>query len=179
MYEKDPKQKTDLDPGESTGAEEEAKVINPRWEFIKFLMVVVLLTSFAVGNLFFRQIPLMEMRKYDFNSPFVFRNVVHDGELAFKACFRQQLVGFYGYYVCHKFPPTKARSLADGEYSQEQFRGLFIDQAYLTKFIIKFQEKRLEIGKDFVGFRIEQKPEDLTITPLFAPMGSQRHYSMR
>ena len=144
------------------------KVINPRKELMKFLLLLSLITAIAVGNLFVRQMPMIKMRTYDFHSPFVFRNVMHDGEMAFKACFRQQLMGFYGYYVCHKFPPAK-RYLKDGEYSMDQFKAMFVDPAYVKAFMAKFEKKKAELHKDFAGFRLEHTQQDLKVIPIFVP----------
>ena len=147
------------------GAETEEAPKSFKVEFAKFLFVVSLITSLAVGNLFYRQIPLIEMREYDFYSPFVFRMIPHEGEMTFKACFRKELFG--GYYVCHKFPPSKVRYLKDGSYSPEQFSRLFIDQDYLGKFIAKFDERQVKIRRNFFGFRIDQTRRDLVVTPLY------------
>ncbi len=171
MFDKSPYQEP---PKEAEGAE---KPLNARWEFFKFISILALLTAIAVGNLFYRGMPLVELRRYDFTSPFVFRNIYHNGEVSFKACFQQKLAGYFGYFVCHKFPPSKLQ-IPDGEFSSQQFSTLFIDKEYLGKFIAKFQEKRWDLGKDFFGFRIEHKPADLTITPIFVPLGQGARYSM-
>ena len=155
-----------------------AKPLNPKWELTKFLLVLGLLTSIALGNIFVRQMPIIKLRTYDFHSPFVFRNIWHDGGMSFKACFQQKLMGYYGYYVCHKFPPSKNRLLQDGDYSAAEFKTLFIDPAYVIQFIEKFEAKQAETHEDFYGFRIAHTREDLTVTPLFAKgMASRNPYS--
>ncbi len=160
-------EKQPFEQGRFRAAAEE-KPLNPKWELTKFLLVLGLLTSIAVGNIFVRQLPLIKLRTYDFQSPFVFRNIWHQGEMAFKACFQQKLMGYYGYYVCHKFPPSKKPMLQDGEYSAEEFQTLFIDPAYVVQFVDKFKAKEAETQEGFLGFRIEHTREDLKVTPLFA-----------
>ena len=142
------------------------EVINVKLEWIKFIVVLGLLVVIGVGNIFVRQMPIIELRTYDYQTPFVFRNVWHDGEVRFKVCFHQRFMKFYGYYVCHRFPPTRDRYLKDGTYSTYEFTNLFIDPVYMGKFIAKFEQKNNKLGDKFLGFKIQNKPSDLLITPI-------------
>ncbi|MDX2470379.1 MAG: hypothetical protein QNL04_07365 [SAR324 cluster bacterium] len=140
--------------------------VNIRMEWIKFIAVISILVIIGVGNIFVRQMPLIALRTYDFQKNFVFRNIWHEGEVRFKVCFRQKFMKFYGYNVCHRFPPTRNRYLKDGVYNKEEFTAQFVDPVYMGKFIKKFEDKNRKLGKEFLGFQVVRKPEDLTIIPL-------------
>ena len=148
----------------------EEEPVNVRMEWIKFISVLSILVIIGVGNIFVRQMPLVALRTYNYQSAFVFRNIYHEGEVRFKVCFRQQFMKFYGYYVCHRFPPTRNRYLKDGTYNKDEFTAQFVDPVYMGKFIKKFEDKNRELGKSFNGFEVIRKPGDLTITPLATPI---------
>lgn len=148
----------------------EEEPVNIRLEWFKFIAVLSILVIISVANIFVRQMPLIALRTYNYQSSFVFRNIWHEGEVRFKVCFSQQFLKYYGYYVCHRFPPTRNRYLKDGIYNTEEFTAQFIDPVYMGKFIKRFEDKNRELGKEFNGFKVTRKPADLTITPLSTPL---------
>ncbi len=146
------------------------KPVNIKLEWFKFIAVLSILVIIGVGNIFVRQMPLIALRTYDFQKSFVFRNIWHEGEVRFKVCFRQQFMKFYGYNVCHRFPPTRNRYLKDGIYNSEEFTAQFVDPVYMGKFIKKFEDKNRKLGKEFNGFQVVRRPGDLTVIPLATPI---------
>lgn len=136
-----------------------------RWELFKFVTVMALITSIALGNMFYRQQPLIKIREYDFQSTFVFRNIYHEGELTFKACFKKELYG--GYYVCFKFPPSKRKLIESGDFTPEDFAEMFVDPVYMDKFLARFYETQGKIGHEFLGFRINYTRRDLSVSPVY------------
>ena len=136
-----------------------------RRELVWFALVLFSLTAINVSMLFVRGQPLIQHRQYDFQSPFLFTEIMHDGELRFKACFHKSVSG--GFYLCFLFAPPKEAMLKEGRYTPDRFESIFADQTYIKQYINKFREKRWDKGKDLQGFEVTKLRNAFRITPVF------------
>ncbi|MDT8448111.1 MAG: hypothetical protein RRB13_14560 [bacterium] len=137
-----------------------------RRELVWFVLVLGALTALNVGALFYRQQPLIEHRQYDFASPFEFKQILHNGDMRFKACFHKNVQG--GFYLCFLFPPPKRLALHEGFFDTDAFERVFIDSEYMRKYINKFKEKKWDTGHHIAGFQIQRLKDSYKVTPTFA-----------
>ena len=134
-------------------------------ELVWFVLILFALTSINVAMLFSRQQPLIDHRKYDYQSSFMFKRIMHDGESRFKACFHKSVAG--GFYLCFLFVPPKPSALREGRYSPERFERMFVDADYIKKYVDQFRDKRWEQGKNLRAFDIAKVKDSYKVTPVF------------
>lgn len=136
-----------------------------RRELFWFLLVLSTLTAINLAMLFIRQQPIIEHRQYDFASPFEFRQILHDGESRFKACFHKNVQG--GFYLCFLFPPPKRHALKEGFISADRFEASFVDADYMRQYVAKFRQKQWDTGHRISGFQVERLKDAYKVTPTF------------
>ncbi|OGG96854.1 MAG: hypothetical protein A2508_00255 [Candidatus Lambdaproteobacteria bacterium RIFOXYD12_FULL_49_8] len=130
-------------------------------ELVLFSLVLFMLTTVNAGMLFVRGYPLIQHRQYDFETTFEFREIMHDGDLRFKACFHKSVAG--GFYLCFLFPPPKSMALREGRYSPEHFERIFVDTEYTKKYVDQFRERRVDLS----GFDVVKTKDSYRVTPIF------------
>jgi len=136
-----------------------------RRELVIFVLIVSLLTALNVAFMFVRQQPIIAARLYDYQTPFTFQNILHDGDTRFKACFHKEVRG--GFYLCFLFPPPKRNQLREGFMSAASFERVFVDPEYMHKYVGKFKDSKWKQGKDLKGFEVKKIKDIYQVTPIF------------